>query len=121
MAWEEKVNLTGPPGEQGPAGPNAVSADSGNRAILGSDSLIFVSAPAWGDVTGKPSSFTPSGHSHTAAQVTDFNTAADARVSAGLATFRSSDMGDLQLVKLTQSTYDGLGSKDANTVYFIVG
>ena len=29
---------------------------------------------AWGDVTGKPSSFTPSAHTHTVAQITDFPT-----------------------------------------------
>jgi hypothetical protein len=32
----------GDPGPQGPPGPTAVSADTGNKAILGSDGLIFV-------------------------------------------------------------------------------
>ena len=37
---------TGPTGPVGPPGPNAVSADAGNAAVLGTDSLIFVPAPA---------------------------------------------------------------------------
>ena len=33
------------PGPIGPAGPTAISTDAGNRATLGSDSLIFVAPP----------------------------------------------------------------------------
>lgn len=37
---------TGRPGDPGPPGPTAVSADAGNTATLGSDSLLYVPAPA---------------------------------------------------------------------------
>lgn len=36
----------------------------------------------WSQITGKPSTFTPSTHSHTASDITDFSTAADARITA---------------------------------------
>lgn len=39
---------------------------------------------AWGDVTGKPLTFEPSAHMQAASTVTDFSTAADARVVAGI-------------------------------------
>lgn len=41
---------------------------------------------AWADVTGKPSTFTPSTHGHAASDITDFDTAVDARLrSAAIA------------------------------------
>lgn len=43
------------------------------------------------------------------------------RAGAEIKAVRTTDLGGLTFVKLTQSAYDGLGSKDANTVYFIVG
>jgi hypothetical protein len=48
------VGLTGAPGSQGPAGPTAVSADAGNLAKLGTDSLLLVpdSAVHKGTVAG---------------------------------------------------------------------
>jgi hypothetical protein len=36
---------------------------------------------AWANQTGVPATFTPSAHTHVAADITDFNTAADARVA----------------------------------------
>jgi hypothetical protein len=39
-------------------------------------------ATDWSDITGKPSTFPPSAHTHTAAQVTDFAEAVDDRVTA---------------------------------------
>lgn len=44
-----------------------------------------------------------------------------ARIGAEVKTVRSTDMGGLRFVKLTQSAYDLLSPKDANTVYLIVG
>lgn len=43
------------------------------------------------------------------------------RVGAEVKAVRETTLGGLTFVKLTQSAYDGLGSKDSNTVYFIVG
>jgi len=37
---------------------------------------------AYADITGKPSTFTPSSHTHTASEVTDFNSVGDARWAA---------------------------------------
>ena len=40
------------------------------------------SAVDWSAVTGKPETYPPSAHTHTAAQITDFDSAVDARLSA---------------------------------------
>lgn len=40
------AGATGPTGAAGPPGPSAVSTDAGNQARLGTDSLIFIPAPA---------------------------------------------------------------------------
>jgi hypothetical protein len=42
--WVPASIVTGPPGAQGVPGPTAVSADAGNMAKLGSDSLLYVPA-----------------------------------------------------------------------------
>ncbi len=39
---------------------------------------------AWADVTGKPSTFPPSGHTHPASDVTDFNSASRGQTEAAL-------------------------------------
>lgn len=53
-----------------------VSADSAEYAWDGSawQALggLLQASVAWGDITGKPSTFTPSTHAHTRAQITDF-------------------------------------------------
>ncbi len=33
-----------------------------------------INNPTWGQVTGKPTTFTPSAHTHTASEITDFDT-----------------------------------------------
>lgn len=48
---------TGPRGAQGEAGPTGPKGDSG--------------ASTWGDITGKPTSFPPEGHTHTSADIND--------------------------------------------------
>ncbi len=37
--------------------------------------------PAWGDVTGKPATYAPSGHTHTASQITDLSSLLNAKLS----------------------------------------
>jgi len=49
---------------------------------------------AYSSLTGIPSTFTPSSHTHTASEITDFSTAADARISAA-------SIGDLSNVTIT--------------------
>lgn len=46
------------------------------------DSADTAAAAPWAGITGKPSVFTPDTHSHTASDITDFSTAADARLAA---------------------------------------
>jgi hypothetical protein len=48
------------------------------------DAADAADAAPWAGITGKPATFTPAAHSHTASDVTDFNTAADARISAAI-------------------------------------
>lgn len=42
-------------------------------------------------------------------------------VDAGDTSIKTTTLGGLTFVKLTQAAYTALGTKDANTVYFIVG
>jgi hypothetical protein len=46
------------------------------------DSADTAAAAPWSGITGKPSVFTPDTHSHAASDITDFTTAADARLAA---------------------------------------
>lgn len=46
-----------------------------------------VGSPAWADITGKPSTFTPSAHTHTASQITDLSTAGNAWKVNGIRIF----------------------------------
>lgn len=50
-------------------------AKSSNTGGWGNGSITLYSTthkPAWGDVTGKPTTFTPSTHNHTLSEITDF-------------------------------------------------
>lgn len=72
---------------------------SGALAGLGGDSTIGlpiyvdsagdlrakpVSNPAWADITGKPATFAPAPHTHTAAQITDLSTNGNAKRTNGI-------------------------------------
>jgi hypothetical protein len=55
----------------------AIGAGTSNLA-LGTTSTTAKAGnyvPGWAEVTGKPTTFTPSAHTHTASQITDFATA----------------------------------------------
>ena len=73
----------------------------------------------WSEVTGKPSTFTPSTHNHDDRYYTE--TEIDAKLGdidfSTLAT--KEQVGNLNYKALSQSEYDGLATKDANTIYFI--
>lgn len=60
---------TGPRGEAGPAGPPGPKGDVGPVGPTGpkGDS----GASTWADITGKPSTFPPEGHTHTSADIND--------------------------------------------------
>jgi hypothetical protein len=45
-------------------------------------SAVNADIAPWSGLTGVPSTFTPSSHTHTASEVTDFSAAADARIAA---------------------------------------
>ena len=57
---------TGPKGDVGPAGPRGPKGDRGDSGQDGKDG-----ASAWADITGKPSTFPPSGHRHSSADISD--------------------------------------------------
>lgn len=80
------VTVVGEPGPQGPPGPKGDQGDPGPPGASGSgtgdmlasvydinDNGIVDAAETvpWSGVSGKPSTFTPSEHTHTAAQVSD--------------------------------------------------
>jgi baseplate upper protein BppU/tail fiber-like repeat protein/tail-like repeat protein len=67
----------------------------------------------WADITDKPTTFAPTAHTHTISEVTGLQTALDNKVD-------DSQMNGLSLWKGTQAAYDAL-TKDANTLYFISG
>lgn len=47
--------------------------------------VAALGAPAWGSITGKPATFAPSAHTHTAADITDLNNQASAATANTLA------------------------------------
>ena len=62
-------------GGGGEAPVTSVNAQTGDVVLSASDvnalpDTYAPPAPTWGSVTGKPSTFTPSAHTHTVAQVT---------------------------------------------------
>jgi hypothetical protein len=59
------------------------------------------------------------GHTHTASQISDFNTAADARVTAGIAGKLDKSASVTAIVAITRTAYDALGTPDATTLYII--
>jgi hypothetical protein len=88
----------GPQGPQGPEG-NASSdvvtslnsatgaltlaAVGGTVAVSGTTVTLTVTAPAWNDITGKPSTFTPATHTHAISDVTGLQTALDGKQASG--------------------------------------
>lgn len=60
---------------QGPQGPQGPKGDTGPTGPAGTT--------AWSGITGKPSSFTPSSHSHPASQVTAGTLPAGVKAATG--------------------------------------
>ena len=83
--------VPGPKGDKGDAG--AASVVPGPKGDAGAASIVpgpkgdkgDTGAPGatdWAGITGKPATFTPSAHTHTAANITDFDAAARAATAA---------------------------------------
>ena len=71
---------------QGLAGALTLAAVGGSWATSGSTITLTVTAAgsvAWADITGKPSTFAPSAHTHAIADVTGLQTALDGKQAAG--------------------------------------
>lgn len=67
---------TGPEGPQGPAGPQGETGPQGPQGEPGASG-----ASTWDDISGKPSTFTPSAHTHAISDTTGLQTALDGKAS----------------------------------------
>lgn len=69
----------------GEAGGTPLSAARLNHIETGIEEAASAadSAPAWGEVTGKPSTFTPASHTHTIANVTGLQDELDGKQESG--------------------------------------
>jgi hypothetical protein len=99
----QSLNLVLPRGNNGLAATLAVGAVTtlppGSPATVQNvgtpnDAVLNIAIPAgndgadgastWEDISGKPSTFPPEAHTHLAAAISDFSTAADARISGAI-------------------------------------
>jgi hypothetical protein len=71
--WEHGLFDFGAEGSEGTFTPRGTGGEGSSGPV------------SWSAITGKPTTFTPSAHTHTAAEVSDFAAAADARITAALA------------------------------------
>lgn len=120
----------GPQGPQGPAGAGGVTtlqglagaltlaAVGGSWSASGSTITLTVTgggSVAWADITGKPSTFTPSTHTHVIADVTGLQTALDGKQASGSYAAAShthtaaavTDFSSAALLAVTWSTITG--------------
>lgn len=63
---------------------------------------------AWGDITGKPTTFAPAAHTHAIADTTGLQSALDGKVN-----------GTVTIWTGTQAAYDAIATKSPTTLYFI--
>ena len=108
----------GPQGEQGPQGPQGEQGSQGPQGPQGDPGTT-----TWAGITDKPSTFPPSAHSHTTADVTGLDTALAAKANATDLTSlipKTNSRGELAgyetpLVQATALTING-SSRDSNLV-----
>lgn len=82
-------------------------------ATIGSQSVNYAKSAgsvAWGDVTGKPGTFTPAAHTHTKSQITDFP-----------ASLKNPTALMIQTNGATAATYDGSAAKTVNVTKGNIG
>ena len=97
------IGLTGPEGPEGPQGiqgPQGPKGDKGDTGPAGTTS--------WTGITDKPSSFTPSAHSHPISQVTGLQAALDGKAATSHthSTTQITGLDDALESKLNQSQVD---------------
>lgn len=109
------VGPTGPQGATGPQGPKGDTGDQGPTGPQGPQGVPGPTGPAgatgatgpagsnaWGDITGKPTTFPPSAHTHAISDVTDLATQlADKISNADGAAALALKADDNAVVKLT--------------------
>lgn len=87
-----------------------VSTPSAGEVLRYNGGGVWVNAAlGYSDLSGVPSEFTPESHTHTASEVTDFSTAADARIAAA----SLDDLTDVSVAGPSVDAvvkWDGLGS-----------
>ena len=82
-------------------------------ATIGSQSVNYAKSAgsvAWGNVTGKPGTFTPAAHTHTKSQITDFP-----------ASLKNPTALTIQTNGATAATYDGSAAKTVNVTKGNIG
>lgn len=68
--------------------------------------------PTWNNVSSKPSTFTPSVHTHSISEVTNLQTQLDSRPTSSTIS---------QIWTGTQASYDAIASKSSSTLYCVTG
>lgn len=130
-------------------GDCAVQSDNGERWVLSGTTpsveshwtLVADITPEWSQIANKPTTFTPAAHSHTKAQVGlgNVDNTSDATKNSATATLTNKTIsGDNNTITKvnsvketranietmfwtgTQAQYDAIGTKDSNTLYFII-
>lgn len=95
------------------------------QRVSGAFSDIIYPKAHWGNIDGKPSTFAPTAHEHSASDITS-GVLALARggtnradgYAAGVIETRANTVTNIW--RGTQAQYDAIGTKDANTLYFII-
>ncbi len=78
------AGATGPQGPQGPAGPSGAGTGDMLKSVYDPNddgkvtSAVTADAAPWAGITGKPSDFTPSAHTHALSSISDFPVAVSA-------------------------------------------
>ena len=90
------------------------------KRYTGSNWQIENLETTWSKVQDKPATFTPTSHSHLKSEVglgNVDNTADTDKYVAGVKETRNS--ANLKFWSGTQAQYEAIGTKDANTIYFV--
>jgi len=73
---------------------------------------------AWGSITGIPSTFAPSAHTHAISDITNLQTELNGKVESDT-TQAGGGTAVTNIVVMSQADYNNLVSPDSNTVYFL--
>ena len=93
---------------------------SGSKTLEASYIELADITPAWAAIPDKPSTFTPSSHTHAISEVTNLQTTLDGKVASNTAGITGADQVT-NMVSLTQAEYNAIPTKSATTFYIIVG